>query len=259
MDIVVCIKQVPDTEQVRIDPKTNTLIREGIPGTINPFDKYALEAALQVRDRYGARIRVITMGPPQAEEILRQAYALGVDEAYLLTDRRFGGADTLATSRTLASAIKKIGRFDLVICGKQAIDGETAQVGPELAGLLDLPQVTYVRKIELIDSSLRVECELEEGYERIDVGLPALITVTNRIGELRSPSLSGVLAAKKKGITVWGLEDLGLQEERVGLLGSPTRVIRVFSPPPRERREILKGDTREVVSQLIDRIKEFMV
>jgi electron transfer flavoprotein beta subunit len=259
MDIVVCIKQVPEVERVRIDPETNTLMREGVPSMINPFDRYALEAALQIRDRHSARIKVITMGPPQAEEILRQAYAIGVDEAYLITGKEFAGADTLATSYTLATGIKKMGGFDLVICGRQAIDGDTAQVGPELAELLGIPQVTYVKKIDLYNSLLRVECELEEGYEMIEVPLPALLTVTRWIGEMRSPTLRGVLAAKNKDITRWGVEDLALSNEEIGLSGSPTRVVRLFTPPLREGREIFEGEPREVVVRLVERIKEVLI
>lgn len=259
MEIVVCIKQVPDTAEVKVDPQTNTLIREGVPSVINPFDKYALEAALQLRERFGGKIKVISMGPPQAEEAIQETYSLGIDEGYLLTDRAFAGADTLATAYTLATGIRKIGGFDLIICGKQAIDGDTAQVGPELAELLSIPQVAYVRKLEILDGLLRVERELEERAETIELLLPALITVTNQIGELRSPSLKGVLKAKGREIICWRAEDLEIDRGRIGLSGSATRVVRIFTPPKREDREILKGDVKEVTTRLVQELKKRMI
>lgn len=259
MEIIVCIKQVPDTTEARIDPETNTLIREGVPSIINPFDEYALEAAFQLRERYGGRVCAITMGPPQAEEILRKAYSLGVDEAYLLSDRSFAGADTLATAYTLAAGIRKIKRFDLIICGKQAIDGDTAQVGPELAELLDIPQVAYVRKIEVFGNTIRVERELEDTCEKIELTLPGLLTVTNQIGQLRPPSLKYVLKAKNKEIVRWGAEDLEIDKSRIGLPGSATRVVKIFTPPKREAKEILKGDVGEVTTRLIEELKKRMI
>lgn len=259
MEIIVCIKQVPDTTEVRIDPETKTLIREGVSSTINPYDKYALEAALRLREEYGGKISAISMGPPQAADAIRETYSRGVDAGYLLTDSSFAGADTLATAYTLAAGIRKIGRFDLIICGKQAIDGDTAQVGPELAELLDIPQVAYVRKIGISEGLLIVERELEGRFEKIELSLPALFTVTNEVGELRSPSLKEVLKAKNREVVRWGAEDLGVERDRIGLSGSATRVVKIFYPPKREDREILEGDTGKVVGRLIDEFKKRMI
>lgn len=272
MNVAVLIKQVPETTDVKINRETNTLMREGVASIINPFDMYAIEEALRIREQHGGKVTVITMGPPQAEEALRQALALGADEAVLLSDRAFAGADTLATSYTLAKAIEKLGGFDLVICGKQAADGDTAQVGPEVAENLDLPHVTYVRKIEELslgspdsDGSgsrgapgfIRVQRMTEEGYEVIESPLPALITVVKEINEPRMPSIKGMLRAKKAAITSWTAADLGVDASRVGLAGSPTRVIRVFTPEQRRRGEIIEGATvQEKVRTLVAKLKE---
>ncbi|MGE4358114.1 MAG: electron transfer flavoprotein subunit beta, partial [Candidatus Omnitrophota bacterium] len=231
MNIIVCIKQVPDTTEVKIDPQTNTLIREGVASIINPFDMYAIEEGIRLKEKYGGKVTVISMGPPQAEEALREAISLGCDEAILITDRAFAGSDTWATSYTLAKAIEKIGDFDLIICGKQAIDGDTAQVGPGISAHLDIPQVTYVKKIEEIKIGepqsditggtsnqiiMRVERMVEEGYEVIEVPLPCLITVVKEINEPRLPSLKGKLRAKSAEIKKWGILDLGLDKKEVG-------------------------------------------
>ncbi|MDI6736088.1 MAG: electron transfer flavoprotein subunit beta/FixA family protein [bacterium] len=258
MKIIVCIKQVPETTSVRIDPKTNTLIREGVQSIINPFDMNAIEAALQLKESCGdGEIIAISMGPPQAEEALREAISLGVDEAILLTDRAFAGGDTLATAYTLSMAIKKLSPFDLIICGKQAIDGDTAQVGPELAEMLNLPQVCFVRKIEEIkDALMTVQRALEDGYEVVEVNLPALITVVKEINEPRLPSLRGKLAAKKKEIGKWGVLDIEALPDRVGLVGSATQVVRTFTPPPRKDRKILEGEVKNIVKELVAELKE---
>ncbi|MGE5593385.1 MAG: electron transfer flavoprotein subunit beta/FixA family protein [Betaproteobacteria bacterium] len=267
MNVAVLIKQVPETTDVKINRETNTLMREGVASIINPFDMYAIEEALRIREKHGGKVTVITMGPPQAEQALREGLALGADEAVLLTDRAFAGADTLATSYTLAKAIEKLGGFDLVICGKQAADGDTAQVGPEVAENLDLPHVTYVRKIEELcpgpcgsDGArgfIRVQRMTEEGYEVIESPLPALITVVKEINEPRMPSIRGMLRAKKAAITTWTAADLGVDPGRVGLVGSPTRVIRVFTPEQRRRGEIIEGATvQEKVRNLVAKLKE---
>ncbi|MGE5587736.1 MAG: electron transfer flavoprotein subunit beta/FixA family protein [Clostridia bacterium] len=290
MNIAVLIKQVPETTEVKINRETNTLMREGVASIINPFDMYAIEEALRIRERHGGKITVITMGPPQAEEALRQALALGADEAVLLSDRTFAGADTLATSYTLAKAIEKSGGFDLIVCGKQASDGDTGQVGPEVAENLNIPHVTYVRKIEELspgagpaagsggdtlggassenDASgddgsrgargfIRVQRMTEEGYEVIESPLPALITVVKEINEPRMPSIKGMLRAKKAAITTWTAVDLGVDPGRVGLAGSPTRVIRVFTPEHRRGGEIIEGATvQEKVRNLVAKLKE---
>ncbi|MCM8778940.1 MAG: electron transfer flavoprotein subunit beta/FixA family protein [Candidatus Omnitrophica bacterium] len=271
MNIIVCIKQVPDTTEVKIDPRTNTLIREGVASIINPFDMYALEEGIRLKEKYAGKVIVITMGPPQAEEALREAISLGVDEAILITDRALAGSDTWATSFTLAKAIEKIGKFDLVICGKQAIDGDTAQVGPGISAHLNIPQVTYVKKIEEIKFSAtgyrqqaigsntliaRVQRMMEEGYEVIEVPLPCLITVVKEINEPRLPSLKGKLRARNASITKWRIDDLGLDKQDVGLEGSPTRVVKIFTPPPRKGGQILQGNTQEVVEKLVELLKD---
>jgi len=259
MRIIVCIKQVPDTEhlhEVKINPETNTLVREGIPAIINPFDSNAIEEGLRIKEKFGGEVIVITMGPPQAEKALRDALAMGADKAILITDRKLAGSDTLATSRTLAQAIKKIGNFDLILFGKQAIDGDTAQVGPEVSEILNLPLITFARKIEILDGKVRVERTLEEGYEVVEANLPCAISVTKEINEPRFASMKGILKARKMEIPQWGVEDLELNPEEVGLEGSPTQVVKVFNPPPRPKGEILEGETvEEKVNKLIEKLK----
>lgn len=255
MKIVVCIKQVPETGTVKIDPKTHRLIRTGISVIINPFDKYALESALQLREIHGGHITAISMGPPQTIDALREAISMGVDEAICLSDEAFAGADTLATSYTLAQAIKKIPQVDLIICGKQAIDGDTAQVGPELGVFLNLPITTYVYQIALKDNKLFLRRELEDGYEVVESPLPSLLTVTKQIGEPRLPSLKGILAAKKREIPVWTAKDIMAEPTKIGTKGSATQVIKTFTPPPKTDREILKGDVSVVVTELVTKLK----
>jgi len=230
MNIVVCIKQVPDTTEVNIDPVTNTLIRSGVPSIVNPFDKNALEAAVQLKEKHGGTVTVITMGPPQASAALKECLSVGADKAYLICDRAFGGSDTLATSYTLASAVRKIGKFDLILCGKQAIDGDTAQVGPELAEHLGIPQVTYVSAITKQDDCIIVEKEQDEGHEVIQVQTPVLVTVVKSINEPRYPSVKSKLAANRAVIEVITAADLDVEEKRLGLKGSATQVCRIFSP-----------------------------
>ncbi|HDD35216.1 MAG TPA: electron transfer flavoprotein subunit beta/FixA family protein [Candidatus Desulfofervidus auxilii] len=254
MRYIVCIKQVPDIETVKINPETGTLVREGVKSMINPYDLYALEAALQMKECYGGKITLLSMGPPQAEEALREGISYGADEAILLSDRAFAGADTLATSYTLAQAIRKVGEYDIIFCGKQAIDGDTAQVGPEIAQRLNLPYVTYVRKIELKENSLIVERDLDDGYQVIKVSLPALLTIVKEIGEPRVPSVRGKMRAKKIDIPVWTAKDIGAREDKIGLAGSPTRVLKIFSPPPRGEKEIFSGTLEEQVKSLWDKI-----
>ncbi|MBM3253807.1 MAG: electron transfer flavoprotein subunit beta/FixA family protein [Candidatus Omnitrophica bacterium] len=257
MNIIVCIKQVPDTTTVKIDPKTNTLIREGVKSIINPFDMYATEEGLRIRERLGGSVIVLTMGPPQAEEALREAISLGVDEAYLVSDKAFAGSDTLATSYTLSCAIKKIGQFDLIICGKQAIDGDTAQVGPGIAVWLDIPQITFVKRIEdLKKGYIRAERMVEEGYEIIESKLPCLITVVKEINIPRLPSLKGKLRSKNYTVKKLSSHDLDVRQDNVGLKGSPTQVIKIFIPPVRAGGIILNGPTNETVEKLVSLLKE---
>ena len=260
MHFVVCIKQVPETTDVRIDPHTNTLMREGVPAVVNPFDMYAIEEALRLKEKLGGKVTALSMGPPQAESALREAISMGVDQGVLLSDRAFAGSDTWATSYVLATALKKIGDFSVVLCGKQASDGDTAQVGPGIATHLDLPQITYVRKIEEIDERHVVaERLLENGYEVIDAPLPCLLTVVKEINEPRLPSLKGKMAAKKAEIVKWTAADIGADTGKIGLEGSPTKVVKIFTPPPRGGGEVLTGEPEEVVPQVVAKLKEIML
>ncbi|MBI4777671.1 electron transfer flavoprotein subunit beta/FixA family protein [Candidatus Desantisbacteria bacterium] len=257
MNIIVCIKQVPDTGSVKIDPTTNTLIRSGVPSIINPFDLNAVEAGLALKDEYGGRVDVLTMGPPQAEEALRNTLAMGADNACLLSDRAFAGSDTLATSYTLSQAVKKIENFDLILCGKQAIDGDTAQVGPELAEILGIPQVTNVcRLIEVKDTTIVVEQELEDGCEIVEVERPCLLTVTKQVNNPRIPSLKNSMRAKKATIPVWKATDINVDEARIGLKGSATQVVKIFEPPKRTDSRILQGDVDEMVTELVAELRK---
>ena len=255
MHILVCVKQVPDTTEVKIDPVTNTLIRQGVPSIVNPFDKNALEAALQLKEKHGGKITVISMGPPQAKEALKECIAMGADEALLISDRAFGGADTLATSYTLAAAAKKLGNVDMIICGKQAIDGDTAQVGPEMAEHLNMVQATCVSRIEVIGNIVRLEREQEEGYEVLETRLPVLITVIKAINEPRLPTVKGTMKANRKEIPVWTAADLDVNEGAIGLKGSPTQVRRIFTPGQRGQGQIIQADTaREAAAGLVNKL-----
>lgn len=253
MEIVVCIKQVPDTTQVKINPETNTLIREGVASIINPFDMYALEEGVRLKEKYGGTVKVLSMGPPQVIEALKEALSLGVDEAYLMSDRAFAGADTLATAYTLAAGIRKLGGADLLILGRQAIDGDTGQVGPGVAENLGMPHITDVRKIENIDDSgsIVVERLLEDGYVRLKTKLPVLLTVVKEINEPRLPSLKGKLRAKKASIPVYKADDVEVEAERLGLSGSPTQVMKIFTPPKPAGGKIFQGEARDTVTALL--------
>jgi len=256
MNIIVCIKQVPETTEVRINPETNTLMREGVKAIINPFDMYAIEEAVRLKERFGGKISIVSMGPPQAEQAIREAISIGADEGFLVCDRAFAGSDTWATSYTLAGAIKKIGQFDLIICGKQASDGDTAQVGPGIATHLNIPQVTYVKKVEeASDKIMKVERMLEDGYEIIETPLPALLTVVKEINEPRIPSLKGIMKSKSAKITTFGQKELGLDPQKIGLCGSPTQVVKIFTPPARIGGQILKGEAADIAKELVGLIK----
>ncbi|MEK6693383.1 MAG: electron transfer flavoprotein subunit beta/FixA family protein [Nitrospirota bacterium] len=256
MNIIVCIKQVPDTSEVRINPETNTLIREGVPSIVNPFDMYAIEEGLRIKEMIGGKVTAISMGPPQALEALKEAFSLGVDEVILISDRAFAGSDTLATSYTLSKAIEKIGLFDIILCGKQAIDGDTAQVGPELAEHLGIPFVTSVKKIdEIREGYLRVHRMMEDGYDVIETRPPALLTVVKEINEPRPPSLKRKIQAKNLQVPVWRKEDLDVDEKRLGLKGSPTQVLRIFPPEIKGERKILEGNLEEQIYKLVSELK----
>jgi electron transfer flavoprotein beta subunit len=260
MRTIVCIKQVPDTMHVRINEKTGAMEREGVPAVVNPYDLYAVEAGLRVKEQHGGSVAALTMGPPQAEQALRDVVALGVDEGYLLTGREFAGADTLATSYTLACGLRKIGEYDLVICGKQAVDGDTAQVGPELAEHLGLPFLGFVRRIrEVRPGHIAVERMTEEGADVVESPLPAVISVVKEINEPRLPSLKGKMRAKSFQATKWGAADVGAAAERIGFAGSPTKVAKVFHPEQRRRGEMLTGDAAAVAAQLAERIRSLGV
>jgi electron transfer flavoprotein beta subunit len=257
--IVVCIKQVPETTEVKINPQTNTLMREGVASITNPFDEFALEEGLLTKEKHGGEVHVITMGPPQAIDVLKNAAAVGADKVYLLSDPAFAGADTLATAYTLAKAIEKIGEVDLIICGKQAIDGDTAQVGPGIATRLGIPQLTYVAKVREIDpvkKKIVVERMLENGREVVECSLPAVITVMKDINEPRLPSLLGIKKAAKAQIPTWTAKDVNVEENRVGLKGSPTWVTKIFSPEARGGGEVLKGELPEVVPLLVSKLMD---
>lgn len=259
MKIIACIKQVPDAKDVRLDPKTNTLQREGVSSIINPYDRHALEEAVRLREILGGTVTVLTMGPPQAEDILREAISCGADDAVLVSDRAFAGSDTLATTYTLARAIDKIGGADLVLCGKQAIDGDTAQVGPGLAVRMGVPYVTCVRRIaDTSDSAFVVERLMDDGFDEVEVELPALFTVVKEINEPRLPSLKGKIKAKKCEITKLTAQDIGAVHENLGLKGSPTWVVRVFAPQLKGERTMLNGTVDEQVEQLAQKILDVM-
>ncbi len=257
MKIVVLIKQVPDTTDVKIDKKTGTLIREGVPSIINPDDKHAIEEALKLKEKYGGKITVLSMGPPQALDALRESKAMGVDDNILLSDRAFAGADTAATSYTLAMAIKKVGDFDIIICGRQAIDGDTAQVGPQVAECLGLPQITYVRKIEIEGKTVKAERALEDGFERIETTLPVLITVIQDLNQPRYPSVKGIVeACREADYPVWTAADIGADPDKIGLNGSPTQVKRSFAPEPHGEGMILEGSAEEMARDLVSKLKD---
>jgi len=263
MNIVVCIKQVPDTTEVKVDPETGTLMREGVPSIVNPFDEFAIEEALSLRQTFGGRVTVITMGPPQAASALRQALGMGADEAVLLSDRTFAGADTWSTSYTLAAAIRKTGPFDIILCGKQAIDGDTGQVGPGIAVQLGIIPLTYVSKINRVELTsapgvIEVERILDEGREIVEGRLPALLTVVKDINVPRLVSISDIRRALKIQIPTWTAADLpGVDSRKLGLEGSPTRVSRIESPPRRASKgEMIPVDNvDEAASALVDKLR----
>jgi electron transfer flavoprotein beta subunit len=261
MNIVVCIKQVPDTMDVRIDPKTNTLIRDGVPSILNPFDEFAIEEGLRIKEKVGGKVTAVTMGPPQAAEILRTALAMGVDSVVLLSDRAFAGSDTLATSYTLSMGIKKIGDVDLVITGKQAIDGDTAQVGPGISARLGFTQLTYVSKVENVDPANRtitVERLLDDGRERVEGKLPSLLTVVKDINVPRQPSILKMKKARGAEIPVWKAQDIDADPQKTGQNGSPTWVERIFSPEQKSGGEIFEGESGEVAGRLAELLMEMM-
>lgn len=257
MNIIVCLKQVPGTTEVKIDPVKNTLIRQGIKSIVNPFDSYALEEGVRLKERYDGKVTAISMGPPQAIDMMRDAISVGADDAILLSDAAFAGSDTLATSCTLGKTIQTIKNYDLVICGRQTLDGDTGQVGPELAEVLGVPFVAYVSKVEEIaNGKIRVQRMVEDGYETIETSLPAVITVVKEINIPRLPSLRGMAKAKSAQIPVWTAKDIDADKESIGQAGSATWVVKVFYPQRIQHAEMLKGEPSVQVKALIEKLKE---
>jgi electron transfer flavoprotein beta subunit len=243
--IVVCIKQVPEITEVKIDPKTKTLMREGVPSILNPLDEFAIEEALRIREKHGGEVIIVTMGPPQAKEAILKCLAMGADRAIHLSDKAFAGADTLATAYTLAKAIKQlIPNFDIILCGKQAIDGDTAQVPVEMAEWLNLTQITGVKKVEVDPKGRKLVAhrETDEGYEVIESKLPVLLTAIKELNEPRLPTLMGILSAKNKETRVITAADLDGDTDLFGLNGSPTQVVEIFTPKPRGKGTIITGE-----------------
>jgi electron transfer flavoprotein beta subunit len=260
MNIIVCIKQVPGTTQVKINPDTGTLIRDGVEAVVNPFDEFALEEALRIKEKVGGTVKVITMGPPQAEEALRSALAMGADEGFLISDRVFAGSDTWATSYTLARGIAKLAPYNLIICGKQAIDGDTAQVGPGVSEMLDIPFVAWVRKVEEVsETSVRVQRLMEDGYEVVELPLPGLITVVKEINQPRMASLKGKMRAKKAVIITLNAEALSADPAKCGIKGSPTQVLRSFVPQRKSGGEKISGEVPDLVKKIQSTIVELGV
>jgi electron transfer flavoprotein beta subunit len=261
MQIIVCIKQVPGTTEVEVDQETGVLKREGIDSKMNPYDLFAVETALKIKEEKGAKVSVFSMGPPQAAEIIQEAYMMGADEGALISDRKFAGADVLATSYTLSGGVKKLGDYDLIICGKQTTDGDTAQVGPELAEFLDIPHVANVKKIiEIKEKSIIVDIDLMDAIQTAEVLFPCLITVEKDINQPRLPSFKLKLATKGKKTPVYSLDDLADKDEKkYGINGSPTRVLRIFSPEANTDREIWKDSADKLAKRLADKLKELKI
>ena len=260
MRILLPIKQVPETSAVRMDEKTGTMIRDGVEAIVNPLDLYAIEAAIQLRERLGGEIVVITMGPPNAVKALREAIAMGCDSGYLITDKAFAGSDTWATSYVLAAAVRKLGPFDMIICGERATDGDTGQVGPEMASFLDLPAVTYVGHIESVkDGTAQVRRLVEDGYEVLEVALPALLTVVKEVANPRLPTLRGKQRARRVEIPSLGLKDLDVELPSLGLEGSPTRVVKIFRPKVARQCEKLPAGDEATIGPAVDRLVEWLI
>ena len=256
MEIVVCIKQVPDTTEIKINPVTGTLIRDGVPSIMNPDDKGGLELALRMKDQYGAHVTVITMGPPQADLVLREALAMGADAAILLTDRKFAGADTLATSNALAGALRTL-KWDLIITGRQAIDGDTAQVGPQIAEHLGIPQISYVANLaRKSDNEFLVKKETEEGYQMLEVSAPCLLTMLASANKARYMSVPGIVDAYNKEVQLWSADKIDVDETKLGLKGSPTKVLKAFAKGMKQAGQVYEVEAEEAVGLIISKLQE---
>ena len=257
MNIIVCVKQVPDSTQVKVDPKTGTLIRAGVPSILNPYDHFALERALEIKAKTGAKITLLSMGPNQATAVLRLGLALGADEGVLLSDRAFAGSDTWATSYALATAIQKIGAYDLILCGQMAIDGDTAQTGPGIAYHLNIPQITFCEAVDASGSQIVVKKLIDGGHQIIEADLPALVTMTMPHDYVaKYPSFLAAHTAQEKPISVWTAADIGADPSKLGLNGSPTRVDRIFPPAAREKGEMFSGTTVELANKFVEILKK---
>ena len=261
MEILVCVKQVPDTAEVKIDPVKHTVIRAGVPNIFNPFDQNALEAALQLKDNQGAKVTLLCMGPPQAKDVLREGLAMGADDAYLLSDPKVGGSDTLATGYALSQAIKKLAadkgieQFDIILCGKQAIDGDTAQVGPQIASELGIAQITYAAKLDVEGDTVTVKQQNEEGYYVTEAQFPVLVTAVYELNDPRFPTIRGTMKAKRREIPTLTAADIDIDLARVGLKGSPTKVRKIFTPPQRSGGLVINEEDPQVaVDQLMEKL-----
>jgi electron transfer flavoprotein beta subunit len=258
MKIVVPIKQVPETSNVKMDPETGTMIRSGVEQIINPLDLYAIEEAIRLKEKYGGEIIVITMGPPGSEKALREAIAMGCNSGILLSNKAFAGADTWSTSYVLAQAIKRIGEFDLIFCGERATDGDTGQVGPGIASWLDIPFLTYVSNInEVNNDKLIIERNVENGYQILEIQKPSLFTVVKEINFPRLPTLQGKKKARNSDIPVWGPEDIEAEEENLGLQGSPTRVVKISKPKVSREGEIIAPESDQEVEEAVDKLIKY--
>ncbi len=256
MNIVVCVKQVPDTNEVKLDPVKGTLIREGVPSIMNPDDKAGLEAALQIKDQNGAHVTVVSMGPPQADDVLREALAMGADEAILVTDRAFGGADTWATSTTIAAAVNMLD-YDLIITGRQAIDGDTAQVGPQIAEHLNIPNVSYAEDIKVEGDSIVVKRQYEDRYHMVKVQMPCLVTALGEMNTPRYMTPGGVFDAyREQEVKVWTLENIDVDTDNIGLKGSPTRVFKSFPKALKPAGTVVQLNGQEAADYLVEKLKE---
>ena len=257
MNIIVCIKQVPDSSQVKVDPKTGTLIRAGVPSILNPYDHFALEKALEIKAQTGAKVTVLSMGPNQALAVLRLALAVGADEGILLSDRAFAGSDTWATSYALATAIRKIGKYDLILCGQMAIDGDTAQTGPGIARQLNIPQITFCTHVDASGNQVMAKKLIEGGKQILQADMPVLITMTTPADYApKYPSFLAAHKAQEKTVHTWTAADIGADPHKLGLEGSPTRVDRIFPPPARPKGEMFAGSPVELANKLVEILKK---
>jgi len=259
LKIIVPIKQVPETSNVKMDPVTGTVIRAGVETVVNPLDLYALETALRLKERVGGTVTALSMGPPQAMKALKEAIAMGCDDAVLVSDRKFGGSDTWATSYTLAQSIKKIGDYDLIIAGERATDGDTAQVGPGIASWLDIPVATYVAKIEDIDAAhIIIERLVEDGYQILSLPLPSLLTVVKEIAAPRLPTLNGKIRSRQMQVPVFSTDNMELDAASLGLKGSPTKVVRIDTPKVTRGGTVVRAADDEAVVVAVDQLMSFL-